>query len=695
MKPKFLIACLLTVGLPVGAAAGLRAQNSGAAATQAAQSADSSATDPQFAPVTDKPHAGTPQADAAAPQTAQPGSPAPGTSEWYKESPQRYDHGTAKPRHLRAPKGKLQVYDDAEPPTSQMAQEEPPQQDAQQYGSEPLPQRHIQAAPNYYSQPQQQAYGSQNQAPAQEYAQPRQNYPQQQYGQQQGYPQQQYGQQQGYPQQNDDQQQYAQPGGQQQYAAPDYPQDDNGAPDNGAQAPQPTQAPLSAQQLEQLVAPIAIYPDQLLAQILTASTYPAQITAANQMVRQMNGAAPEQIAQAANAQTAWDPSVKALTAFPQVLQTLDSNLQWTSALGNAYYNQPQDVMQTVQALRERAQQSGNLQSTPQEQVVQQPNYIQIQPTSPDYVYVPSYNPWYAYGAPIAPYPSFEFGNSGLYIGGGIDYGLRFAMQPFYGYGFGWGGWGLDWMGSAVMFHNGCYWSHSREMRDWGFRYGASRWAGGGRGWYGRGYGGRDYARFGNYHNQPIRAFPGGSERGPIGRAFGGPREPNGARPMQGFGRNQGGGPVRPEAPRQQAFNGMPNAYGRPQQFQGRTEPMGGQAFANRPQPYRAPQQFAQSPRPGQGFAGRPQPLQNYHPPQMSSPRGGFGGGYPGGGRSFAQPQQRSRGGFFGGGHSQPSFGGGRAFNGGGGHSFGGGGGHSFGGGHSSGGGGHSSGGHHR
>src|ERR1700738_452591 len=123
----------------------------------------------------------------------------------------------------------------------------------------------------------------------------------------------------------------------------------------------------------------------------------------------MGNAPPEQIAAGASEQGGWDPSVKALTAFPQVLGILAGNLQWTTGLGNAYYNQPQDVLQTVQVLRGRAEQAGNLQSTPQEQVVDNPGYISVAPANPEVVYVPEYNPWVVYGAPVAPYPYFTLG----------------------------------------------------------------------------------------------------------------------------------------------------------------------------------------------------------------------------------------------------------------------------------------------
>src|SRR5580704_6722061 len=167
----------------------------------------------------------------------------------------------------------------------------------------------------------------------------------------------QYGQSQGYPQQGNDFPQQGYP----QSNPQGYDQQPYGQQPQYSQQPQSSQMQgLNAEQLEQLVAPIALYPDALLAQILAASTYPAQISTADQWLRSMGNAPPEQIAAAASAQTSWDPSVKALTAYPQVLDMLNQNLQWTTALGNAYYNQPQDLLQVVQVMRQRAQSSGNL-----------------------------------------------------------------------------------------------------------------------------------------------------------------------------------------------------------------------------------------------------------------------------------------------------------------------------------------------
>ena len=133
--------------------------------------------------------------------------------------------------------------------------------------------------------------------------------------------------------------------------------------DNGQQAPQAQ--PLSADQLDQLVAPIALYPDALVAQVLAAATYPTQVVEADRWRQSQGNASAEQIAAGADAQN-WDASVKALTAFPTVLAQMDKNIQWTTDLGNAYYNQPQDVMDSVQAMRQKAQSAGQLRSTQQQ-----------------------------------------------------------------------------------------------------------------------------------------------------------------------------------------------------------------------------------------------------------------------------------------------------------------------------------------
>jgi hypothetical protein len=280
-----------------------------------------------------------------------------------------------------------------------------------------------------------------------------------------------------------------------QYSAPQQPYAPQPYTDQG-QAPAPyaqpdqSQAPaqsLSAQDLEQLLAPIALYPDSLLAQILAASTYPAEVAIADQWAQQMRAegyGSPDQIAAGANAQTNWDPSIKALTAFPDVLDMLNHDLEWTTNLGNAYYNQPQDVMQTVQVLRQRAEQAGNLQSTPQEDVSNDQGYIDLAPTNPQVVYVPTYNPWAVYGPSIAPYPGFSFiGALGNFFGGvPIQYGLSFALGAFDRMPFGWLAWGLDWLGHAILFDHSGYYTHSNTVADWGLPRGGPRAYGRGGSW---------------------------------------------------------------------------------------------------------------------------------------------------------------------------------------------------------------------
>jgi hypothetical protein len=268
--------------------------------------------------------------------------------------------------------------------------------------------------------------------------------------QQQPYPQPQYAQQPQYPQQPA----YA-------YAGPD-----------DQQYPQQAQPPIqgfTADQLEQLVAPIALYPDSLVAQILAASTYPAQVIAADNWLHSLGYATADQIAYGADTQADWDPSVKALTAFPQVLDLMNHDLRWTTDLGNAYYNQPQDVLQTIQVMRQRAEDAGTLQSTPQEAVYSSQGYIQLAPVNPQVVYVPTYNPWGVYGQPVSPYPGFSFFGALQSLAGSnvLRYGLSFAMSAFSHTPFGWAGWALNWLSSSIFFHQSPYYSQSTTVARWG------------------------------------------------------------------------------------------------------------------------------------------------------------------------------------------------------------------------------------
>jgi hypothetical protein len=167
----------------------------------------------------------------------------------------------------------------------------------------------------------------------------------------------------------------------------------------------PQAAQLSAVQLQQLVAPITLYPDRLIAQILAAATYPDQIVQAQNWMQQHKNLQGKQLAEEVNKQS-WDPSVKALTQFPVVLANMNQNLAWTSELGDASVNQPQQLTQAIQTMRQRAMNAGNLKSTPQQSVETQGSTISIQPADPNVVYVPQYDPWLAYGAPLAPFPGW-------------------------------------------------------------------------------------------------------------------------------------------------------------------------------------------------------------------------------------------------------------------------------------------------
>jgi len=225
----------------------------------------------------------------------------------------------------------------------------------------------------------------------------------------------------------------------------------------------PQAAKQSPEQLQQLVAPIALYPDSLIAQILPAATYPEQIVEAGKWMEKHKEHTGEKLAKEVNKES-WDASVKALTQFPAVLANMNQNLAWTSELGDAYVNQQQDVTQAIQVMRQRAQQAGNLKTTPQENVSTQGKTIVIQPAAADVVYVPQYDPWLAYGYPLAVFPGW-YPYPGLFWDGpGIYFGLGFGVGLFAGYGWGWNNWGFDWRGGGrVVYNHNTYISNSRTI----------------------------------------------------------------------------------------------------------------------------------------------------------------------------------------------------------------------------------------
>ena len=177
------------------------------------------------------------------------------------------------------------------------------------------------------------------------------------------------------------------------------------APFHGLRA-QESNKPFTTEQLDQLLAPIALYPDALLSQVLMAATYPLEVVEAARW-SQANPNLKGDAAVAAVKDKSWDVSVKSLTAFPQTLQMMSNQLDWTQKLGDAMIGQQKDVATAVQRLRAKAQAAGNLKSTPQQTVTTQSSggasAIVIEPASPELLYVPYYNPAWAYGA--WPYPA--------------------------------------------------------------------------------------------------------------------------------------------------------------------------------------------------------------------------------------------------------------------------------------------------
>ncbi len=205
------------------------------------------------------------------------------------------------------------------------------------------------------------------------------------------------------------------------------------------------QAAIPQEKLDSLLAPIALYPDELLAQTLMASTYPLDVVEAARFVkanRELKGDALDQAVLKKN----WDPSVQSLTAFPQVLEMMDDKIEWTQELGDAFLSDKQRVMQTVQSLRQKADASGNLQSNEQQKVVKEQTTIIIEPAQPDVVYVPTYNPTVVYGSWWAPmYPPYYWPPPPYYYPGGA------LVAGAIGFGIGWAigsnhwGWGdCDW-----------------------------------------------------------------------------------------------------------------------------------------------------------------------------------------------------------------------------------------------------------
>src|SRR6516164_8096709 len=258
-------------------------------------------------------------------------------------------------------------------------------------------------------------------------------------------------------------------------------------------------APLSTQEFDSLVAPIALYPDALVAQILSAATYPDQVAAAEYWMQQNKSLTGSALMQEVNKQS-WDPSVKALTQFPPVLSNMAQNISWTSQLGDAYHNQSQQVMAAIQTLRKQAKDAGNLKSTPQQTVKTETQgntqVIVIQPANPQVVYVPQYNPTVVYGTP---YTTPGYSTGALVATGLLSFGAGIAVGAMTSggcCGWGWSSWNCNW------YHGGAYYAGHPY-------YGNAAWHGGYYGGYNhygyhpnyntgyQRYGNSNYNRYGN------------------------------------------------------------------------------------------------------------------------------------------------------------------------------------------------------
>jgi hypothetical protein len=194
--------------------------------------------------------------------------------------------------------------------------------------------------------------------------------------------------------------------------------------------------PFKLEELDQMLAPIALYPDPLLAQILIASTYPLEVVQADRWVKQNSGLEEDEI-NAALDKMDWDPSIKALVPFPDVLSMMSEQLDWTQKLGDAFLAQQDDVMDSVQRLRAEAHARDNLESTSEQKVIVQDNIIQVEPADPEVVYVPAYDPVVVYGAwPYADYPPYYW--AAPVVGAGLAFAAGVAVGVAWGHG--WGNW---------------------------------------------------------------------------------------------------------------------------------------------------------------------------------------------------------------------------------------------------------------
>ena len=212
-------------------------------------------------------------------------------------------------------------------------------------------------------------------------------------------------------------------------------------------------AAFKQEELDQIVAPIALHPDPLISQILMASTYPLEVVQAERWAKQNKSLKGDAVTAALEKQE-WDPSVKSLVAFPQVLTMMSEKLDWTQKLGDAFLADEKKVLDTIQSLRAKAQASGNLKTTKEQSVIVEEKIIKIEPANPEVIYVPSYNPTVVYGSwPYPAYPPYSYyppgyvASSMMWFGAGMAMGAAFSGA----WGYGWGN--CDYNGGKVKIDN--------------------------------------------------------------------------------------------------------------------------------------------------------------------------------------------------------------------------------------------------
>jgi Protein of unknown function (DUF3300) len=211
-------------------------------------------------------------------------------------------------------------------------------------------------------------------------------------------------------------------------------------------AQQSAQAPVFKQEeLEQILAPIALHPDSLITQILMAATYPLEVVQAERWIKQ-NASLKGEALTAALEKQEWDPSVKSLVNFPQVVTMMSEQLEWTQKVGDAFLADQKQVLDTIQSLRAKAQASGNLQTTKEQTIIVEEKIIKIEPATPQVVYVPTYNPTVVYGAwPYPAYPPYTYYPPGYVASSAMWFGAGMAMGAAWGYAWG----NANWNGGEV------------------------------------------------------------------------------------------------------------------------------------------------------------------------------------------------------------------------------------------------------